>query len=373
MSVDDATLNALKKAVDGIKHTQTDADDDANNFAAALSSATAEQPAAGSSSGQENGEIDSAIFSQLAAAIGEQNAQPSAPANQSYQQQEPLGLEVDRQLLLDSIKSIVSGDGDSNKQQQSHATTLTQDEQAMQEALLMATRQLEGTGQPAAYQYNAYQQGGFPLGGEADAATLQVVQSVLQDLGGAWGDMDGGRSKRRARHASPMTEEDRLRIREDNRNRKKRWRDSNADRNRDNDLRGRITRRAQVIFGPVDSKQKLDWIEEEYLKRRERRMLREGTGKFREHAISGLGGQHRSLASTQLSALFRESNAILTANRPVTAGYVPPHLIAGPMVPCPSRPTYQRPYERKARRNRGQSRDTMGCPPMLEDLLIKLE
>ncbi|PRT55887.1 hypothetical protein B9G98_03507 [Wickerhamiella sorbophila] len=371
MSVDEATLNALKRAVESIKDNQAAGTEDAANFAAALSAVAAGQTAPPAAS-QETGEIDSAVFNQLAAAIGKQNGQANANANPNYPQQEALGLEVDRQLLLDSIKSIVSGDGDSNEQH-AQTTTLTQDEQAMQEALLMATRQLEGTGQPAAYQYSAYQQGSFPLEGEADAATLQVVQSVLQDLGGAWGDMDGGRAKRRARHASPMTEEDRLRIREDNRNRKKRWRDSNADRNRDNDLRGRITRRAHVIFGPVDSKQKLDWIEEEYLKRRERRMLREGTGKFREHAISSLGGQHRSHASNQLSALFRESNAILTANRPVTAGYVPPHLIAGPMVPCPSRPSYQHRYERKTRRSRGESRDTMGAPPVLEDLLIKLE
>lgn len=388
MSVDEATIEALKKAVEGIKDTSTGTEE-TSSFAAALSAAVAEAapntatdqpaplPVASAIDSQPHdtsdagGEIDSALFSQLTAALSEQpprdSQQPSASTADS------LGLDVDRQLLLDSIKSIVSGDNDTNKQNSvPHQTTLSQDEQAMQEALLMATRQLGATGQPASYQYDAYRQGGFQLEGEADAATLQVVQSVLQDLGGHWGDADGGKARRR-RHASPMTEEDRERIRIDNRNRKKRWRDTNLDRNRDNDLRGRIVRRAAAIFGPMDSKQKLDWIEEEYLRRRERRMIRDGSARLRGHGIAGLSNQHRSLASEHLSALFRESNAILSPSMLVTAGYVPNHLISGPMVPCPARPAYSRRYKRSPRENRASSRDTMGAPPVLEDLIVKLE
>ncbi|ORX52771.1 hypothetical protein DM01DRAFT_1383933 [Hesseltinella vesiculosa] len=60
-------------------------------------------------------------------------------------------------------------------------------------------------------------------------------------------------------------------TRAENRIRKQRWRRINEERNKDNDLRCRVNKRAQVIFGLEPSEEKQKWIEEEFATRRARR------------------------------------------------------------------------------------------------------
>ena len=90
--------------------------------------------------------------------------------------------------------------------------------------------------------------------------------------------------------------EERERLRSDNRERKKRWRESNVERSmcklllsyvmifgpdsrphadRDNDLRCRINRRAKIKFGAANNAEKTAWIKEEYNKRRNKREIKQ--------------------------------------------------------------------------------------------------
>ncbi|ORZ25432.1 hypothetical protein BCR42DRAFT_400150 [Absidia repens] len=59
--------------------------------------------------------------------------------------------------------------------------------------------------------------------------------------------------------------------RADNRERKKRWREQNEERNKDNDLRCRVNKRAHNLFGREDNEAKRRWVENEFLKRQCRR------------------------------------------------------------------------------------------------------
>ncbi|CCJ30005.1 unnamed protein product [Pneumocystis jirovecii] len=64
-------------------------------------------------------------------------------------------------------------------------------------------------------------------------------------------------------------------IRQENRERKKRWRQANEDRNKDNDLRCRVNKRAHKLYGKEQSLAKSEWIEAEFLKRQMKRKDRE--------------------------------------------------------------------------------------------------
>lgn len=70
------------------------------------------------------------------------------------------------------------------------------------------------------------------------------------------------------------SEEYKERIRVENRERKKRWREENAERNKDNDLRLRVIKRAVNMFGDGQLPEKRAWIEEEFIRRREKRFIR---------------------------------------------------------------------------------------------------
>ncbi|ODV79924.1 uncharacterized protein CANTADRAFT_5616 [Suhomyces tanzawaensis NRRL Y-17324] len=70
-------------------------------------------------------------------------------------------------------------------------------------------------------------------------------------------------------------EEDmREKIRLENRARKKRWREENSERNKDNDLRSRVWRRAAILFGEKDTPEKKEWADKEFEKRRDKRIAR---------------------------------------------------------------------------------------------------
>lgn len=133
---------------------------------------------------------------------------------------------------------------------------------------------------------NFDQQGGennFNLNPEA----VDAVQAVLQALGQSFSDdhhsfertfvseQEPRKARMKKSKNTVLTEEDREKIRMDNRERKKKWRGNNSDRNKDNDLRARLHRRAAQIYGREDTPEKRAWFEAEFLKRKERRLQRE--------------------------------------------------------------------------------------------------
>ncbi|KAG0173415.1 hypothetical protein DFQ28_001590 [Apophysomyces sp. BC1034] len=82
-------------------------------------------------------------------------------------------------------------------------------------------------------------------------------------------------------------------VRAENRERKKRWREQNEERNKDNDLRCRVNKRAQKLFGNNESDHKRRWVEEEFAKRRMKRHDKER----RKHG--GNAGSSDSMALPQ--------------------------------------------------------------------------
>ncbi|KAH8551546.1 hypothetical protein BGW37DRAFT_494090 [Umbelopsis sp. PMI_123] len=75
-------------------------------------------------------------------------------------------------------------------------------------------------------------------------------------------------------------------VRAENRERKKRWREQNEDRNKDNDLRCRVNKRATRLFGKAESATKSQWIQEEFVKRQRKRQEKER----RKTAVNGAMG-----------------------------------------------------------------------------------
>ncbi|KAJ2402605.1 hypothetical protein GGI23_000591 [Coemansia sp. RSA 2559] len=66
---------------------------------------------------------------------------------------------------------------------------------------------------------------------------------------------------------------DKMRL--ENRERKKRWREVNEERNKDNDLRCRVNKRANQLYGAQPSADKEKWIGEEFVRRQQRRRDKE--------------------------------------------------------------------------------------------------
>ncbi|KAI8062560.1 hypothetical protein BC940DRAFT_308550 [Gongronella butleri] len=75
----------------------------------------------------------------------------------------------------------------------------------------------------------------------------------------------------------------RQKVRDENRARKRRWRQHNEERNKDNDLRCRVNKRARKLFGDDPSDKKQQWINEEFERRRYRRHEKER----RKQAVNG--------------------------------------------------------------------------------------
>ncbi|KAL0091602.1 hypothetical protein J3Q64DRAFT_1724492 [Phycomyces blakesleeanus] len=82
-------------------------------------------------------------------------------------------------------------------------------------------------------------------------------------------------------------------VRADNRERKKRWRVHNEERNKDNDLRCRVNKRAVKLFGKDDSEHKLRWVEDEFQKRRAKRQEKQRL----KHAVDGAMGASTGMGS----------------------------------------------------------------------------
>lgn len=77
------------------------------------------------------------------------------------------------------------------------------------------------------------------------------------------------------------------RVKMENRERKKRWRELNEDRNKDNDLRCRVNKRANQLFGPEKSAQREAWVASEFEKRQRKRQERESKKHSGNPRISG--------------------------------------------------------------------------------------
>ncbi|KAI9766619.1 MAG: hypothetical protein M1840_006430 [Geoglossum simile] len=109
---------------------------------------------------------------------------------------------------------------------------------------------------------------------------------------------------------------DRERVRVENRERKKRWRESNADRNKDNDLRCRINKRAKKLYGVGQSPAKSAWMEAEFNKRRAKREAKERNRSFDGDNFAFAPGFGKNLFPTSGDGPQRQTNlaGILLAN-----------------------------------------------------------
>ncbi|KAI5948805.1 hypothetical protein KGF57_005203 [Candida theae] len=85
------------------------------------------------------------------------------------------------------------------------------------------------------------------------------------------------------RNSSP---EARRRTRIGNRERKKKWREENAERNRIIEIRTRVLKKALTEFGEEDTPDKLEWIESEIKRRKERRYARVQTDEEKTEGVS---------------------------------------------------------------------------------------
>lgn len=86
----------------------------------------------------------------------------------------------------------------------------------------------------------------------------------------------------------PFGEDDAEKQRLENRERKKRWREANEDRNKDNDLRCRVNKRANKLFGKGSTDSKENWIEEEFSKRKAKRHEKEGRSPDGSVSLDGI-------------------------------------------------------------------------------------
>ncbi|KAG2237305.1 hypothetical protein INT48_009038 [Thamnidium elegans] len=110
-------------------------------------------------------------------------------------------------------------------------------------------------------------------------------------------------------------------VRADNRERKKRWRQQNEERNKDNDLRCRVNKRAHKLFGKEDSEHKKKWIDEEFLKRQQKRKDKE---RRKGLVDDSLGGHHANLvaaaAANSSSNTSNNNGNIDMLNHQITPG-----------------------------------------------------
>ncbi|KAI8385783.1 hypothetical protein BD560DRAFT_486769 [Blakeslea trispora] len=98
-------------------------------------------------------------------------------------------------------------------------------------------------------------------------------------------------------------------IRASNRERKKKWRIHNEERNKDNDLRCRVNKRAAKLYGPGDSPTKAKWIQEEFEKRRQKRMDKERRKHIVNNVLSVPGASTNSATDTDANSRTGNDNS----------------------------------------------------------------
>ncbi|KAH0533953.1 hypothetical protein FGG08_007435 [Glutinoglossum americanum] len=148
---------------------------------------------------------------------------------------------------------------------------------------------------------------------------LSTEDDLDEDRPGSQGRQDPGQLYNRRQYEeddSPEKAADRERVRVENRERKKRWRESNADRNKDNDLRCRINKRAKKLYGVGQSPAKSAWMEAEFNKRRAKREAKERNRSFEGGDFAFTPGFGKNLFPTSGDGPQRQTNlaGILLAN-----------------------------------------------------------
>ncbi|CAN6655905.1 hypothetical protein TRVA0_028S01376 [Trichomonascus vanleenenianus] len=171
------------------------------------------------------------------------------------------------------------------------------------------------------------------LNDELSAETMDALQEALQALGKQFEEESKSGAPqtkasrvmarvRRFRSINMNTPEERERIRMENRERKKRWRTFNADRNKDNDLRVRVHKRAHKLFGTEPSEKKTEWIEAEIKKRRARRIQKEKTTEryqLNQNANPAAAAAANSAATVQAASTARAAVAAVTSVAPLSS------------------------------------------------------
>ncbi|KAK4516949.1 uncharacterized protein ATC70_000277 [Mucor velutinosus] len=118
-------------------------------------------------------------------------------------------------------------------------------------------------------------------------------------------------------------------VRADNRERKKRWRQQNEERNKDNDLRCRVNKRAHKLFGKEDSEHKKKWIDEEFLKRQQKRKDKE---RRKGLVDDSLGGHHHNHHHHSADGQLNAAAAAAAANGALDLAALAQHLQPQPSL-----------------------------------------
>lgn len=115
---------------------------------------------------------------------------------------------------------------------------------------------------------------------------------------------------------SGLSEKEKKKL--ENRLRKKKWRYNNIDRNRDNDLRTRVIKRANLLFGTEPSEARSKWIEKEFTSRKEKRLERTNGSSFMSGGvIPDLSSRH----NTKTNNYRGERNDVGVFNLMTTASF----------------------------------------------------
>ncbi|KAK9481384.1 hypothetical protein V1514DRAFT_323666 [Lipomyces japonicus] len=142
------------------------------------------------------------------------------------------------------------------------------------------------------------------------ATLLQAVTTALNSIleGEVDEDLSEDLSRRKRKRPIPQTEEEKLRLKLDNRLRKQRWRELNEERNKDNDLRGRVMRRADIIFGKENLQQKMQWIDQEFSRRRQKRLkrLQQKSRNSGDDGIEGIPAELLAMLQDELASLLQQ-------------------------------------------------------------------
>ena len=117
--------------------------------------------------------------------------------------------------------------------------------------------------------------GGGPQDEMPVTATAAITMTTTSMATDTIQDEDSMAAFRRNKRLLSDDAESAERVRLENRQRKKKWREANEDRNKDNDLRCRVTKRANKLFGNDLSERKGAWIECEFKRRQSKRQEKE--------------------------------------------------------------------------------------------------
>ncbi|GMM36415.1 hypothetical protein DASC09_037400 [Saccharomycopsis crataegensis] len=110
--------------------------------------------------------------------------------------------------------------------------------------------------------------------------------------------------------ASALQIDDKEKTRLDNRTRKQKWREKNNARNKDNDLRFRVSKRASTLFGENESEEKRKWINEEFDRRKAKRIERLKKMNKDDNAVyTTPNARRKSAANTITSGLLSLVNS----------------------------------------------------------------